>query len=84
MRNKIYVLLKIFRIQSDNPLIWQISYNDSEVDKIISSRFTPVVQKVPPKHKKKQSANHITIEPTVDRMPISEDSIWYFLQDGIM
>ncbi len=35
-------MLKIFRLEPDNPLIWQLAYTDSEVDKIIANRYGSV------------------------------------------
>ena len=39
-------MLKIFRIEPTNPLIWQLSYNDSEVDKIVANRYTDMFAKL--------------------------------------
>jgi len=36
----IYSLLKIFRIEEGDPLLWQLSYIDSEISKIIQNRFS--------------------------------------------
>jgi hypothetical protein len=34
----IYALLKIFRIDEADPLIYQLSFTDTEIEKIIDSR----------------------------------------------
>ena len=34
----IYALLKIFRIQEGDPLIWQLSFTDTELEKILEKR----------------------------------------------
>lgn len=39
---KIFLLMKIFCIEPDNPLIWQISYSDAEINSIIGNRFNSV------------------------------------------
>ena len=34
----IYALMKIFRIQEGDPLIWQLSFTDAELEKILERR----------------------------------------------
>ena len=34
--------MKIFRLTAENPLLWQLTFSDAEVDKIIANRYTPV------------------------------------------
>lgn len=34
----IYALMKIFRIQEGDPLLWQLSFTDTEVEKIMERR----------------------------------------------
>lgn len=40
----LYVLLKIFRVLPDNPIIWQTAFIDSEINWLIRNRMHPVVQ----------------------------------------
>lgn len=62
----------------DNPLIWQLSYTDAEVDKIIANRYTqafgkPKNQELDMQHKYKS-----TKEKCVARMKLLPDAVWYF------
>ena len=41
----LYVLLKIFRIQPDNPIIWQLSLIDSEINWLLRNRMNPFIEK---------------------------------------
>jgi hypothetical protein len=68
------MLNKIFRIGDNDPLLWQISYNDSEVDKIIASRFRRSPAKTTKKTKKQ--AKSLLLGNIVERLPLNEDSIW--------
>ena len=34
----IYALIKIFRIEEGNPLLWQLSFTDAELEKILERR----------------------------------------------
>ena len=62
-------MLKIFRIAPDNPLIWQLAYTDTEIDKIIANRYADAFGK-PKKHKVKN------IIQSIHRMKLTNDSIW--------
>ena len=44
--HSIYVLLRIFKIPPDNPLLWQVSYLEAEVIDIITGKYS--LQKVNP------------------------------------
>jgi len=68
------MLNKIFRIKDDDPLLWQISYNDSEVDKVIANRF----KRSPAKSTKeiKKQTKSLLLGNTVERLPLREDSVW--------
>ena len=43
----LYVLLKIFRVLPDNPIIWQLSFIDSEINWLIRNRINPFAEKKP-------------------------------------
>ena len=64
--------LKIFRIEPTNPLIWQLSYNDSEVDKIVANRYTDMFAK-PKRSKSYQPCKSKKIK----RKKLHTDSLWY-------
>jgi hypothetical protein len=44
----LYVLLKIFKISVENPIIWQAAYIDSELSDIVAGKHTvaPVRQRM--------------------------------------
>lgn len=44
--HSIYVLLRIFKLPTDNPLLWQSSYLETEIIDIITSKYA--VQKLNP------------------------------------
>jgi E3 ubiquitin-protein ligase ZSWIM2 len=46
--HSLYVLLKIFKISVDNPIIWQAAYIDSELSDIVAGKHTvaPVRQRI--------------------------------------
>lgn len=39
----LYVLLKIFRVLPDNPISWQLSFIDSEINWLLRNRAAPIV-----------------------------------------
>ena len=39
----LYVFLKIYKIDKENPLLWQTSYLDNEISDLLKSRFNPIV-----------------------------------------
>jgi len=49
----LFALMKIFRLEVSNPLIWQLSYVDREVDTIIQNRYDVRPRAVPKIRKKK-------------------------------
>ena len=36
---KMFVMLKVFRLPPENPLVWQLSLTDDEIEKIVSGRL---------------------------------------------
>lgn len=45
--HSIYVMIRIFNIPLDNPLIWQASYLDSELSDIIAGKYSQIRRRVP-------------------------------------
>jgi E3 ubiquitin-protein ligase ZSWIM2 len=62
----LYTLIKIFKLPCDNPIVWQLSYIDTDIAFICRNRFQPS-QKPRPK-KVKPVANQ--------RIPLSEEFCW--------
>ena len=56
----LYVLLKIFRILPNNPIIWQLSFIDSEINWLLRNRLLPPAQEKP--IRKPQNAQVARIE----------------------
>lgn len=64
----LFVLIKILRVPQENPLLWQLSLVDSEVQQILQGRFRREIVKPKPKTSiKKDKVNEI------ERKPIEED-----------
>lgn len=62
----VYVLLKIFKVLVDNPLIWQLSFIDSEINWLIRSRHNPITSSKQ-RIQKKQSSE------SVQRIDLNEE-----------
>ena len=43
----IYILLKIFKISVENPIMWQAAYVDSQLSDLVSGKYTVVQKKRP-------------------------------------
>jgi len=77
----LYVFLKIFQFDQANPLIWQTSYIDNEIDEIIRNRYNPrkddKIKKILPALKKRSaSTNSKARVPTpITRIEIEENDI---------
>lgn len=63
----LYILLKIFRVLPDNPIIWQLSFIDSEINWLIRNRVNPHVEAKPKKERNSSRAQK------VDRIDLSEE-----------
>ena len=70
------MLHKIFRIQESDSLIWQIDYTDSDVNNIIANRYHQFHTK-PAKKQKKKINKGCSLNPTVERIPIDDTTVWY-------
>lgn len=62
----LFVLVKLLRVPMENPLVWQASLLDGEVEQILRGRFKPMAEK-----KKKPDAH----TDAVERKEIDEDDI---------
>jgi E3 ubiquitin-protein ligase ZSWIM2 len=58
----LYVLLKIFRVLPDNPIIWQVSFIDSEINFLIRNRANPIVEKKTIKNQINSQVNRIDLK----------------------
>lgn len=47
----LFTLLKIFRVPRDNPILWQLSFIDSDISFLLRQRHSPVVNSGPVKKK---------------------------------
>lgn len=45
--HSIYVMTRIFNIPTDNPLVWQASYLDSELSDIVAGKYSQVRRRMP-------------------------------------
>lgn len=74
----LFVMIKVLRVPQDNPLIWQLSLVDSEVQQILQGRFRRVVESHPParrtvktddKSDDNKSSNEVARKPIEDDEP---------------
>lgn len=61
----LYALLRIFKLQTDNPLIWQVSYIDTDIAFLCRNRYAPMEKKKPKVSSQSRS--------NASRVPLSEE-----------
>jgi len=61
----LYALLKIFKLQPENPLIWQISYIDTDIAFLCRNRYAPMPHSKPKAASKPASSSN--------RVPLTEE-----------
>jgi len=83
-----YVMLKIFKRDKEDPLIWQNSFIDNEINDLIKSRFEVLSQNNQTKKKflQKHKNDKISIKPTtskskMNRMEVDNESICPICQE---
>lgn len=83
----IYVMLKIFKLEKENPLICQPKYSDQEISDLIQARFAPPESKKKNEnYLKKRMKNGVPLKSTrknskLHRIQISEGSVCPICQE---
>ena len=67
-------MLKVFRLEPDNPLAWKLSFNDAEIDKIIANRYIDAFSL----DKKTIAKKRVKEKYAIHRLKLTVDSVWYF------
>eukprot|EP00002_Diphylleia_rotans_P026343 TRINITY_DN5243_c0_g1_i2.p1 TRINITY_DN5243_c0_g1~~TRINITY_DN5243_c0_g1_i2.p1 ORF type:complete len:572 (+),score=71.64 TRINITY_DN5243_c0_g1_i2:114-1829(+) len=76
----LFVMIKIFRLPPENPLVWQTSLIDNEITEIIRGRNRRIINE---QQKKKPVVSDPKDRLLVDRRPIEAEDVCAICQDEI-
>jgi len=73
----LYVLLKIFKMNANNPLIWQASYLDPEIGELIRNRYNPQTDRPKKIEKFLKRSSNLKVKKTTSalRQNINEEDL---------
>ena len=79
-RHLLFVLLKLLRMSSENPLAWQAALLDNEVEQVLRGRYNPI-QDV---RRRTQPERPSGERPSVEQKPIEEGDVCAICQEDMV
>jgi hypothetical protein len=74
--SQLFVMLKVFRIPAGNPIVWQLSLVDSEIEKLIYGRLQSAPRRAPEAEVTEQEPVEKKECKLVPQKELAEDDIW--------